>query len=200
MIKILPFDLETTGLDHKIHGVLQISGMIEIDGVVKEEFNFKCKPFKGQIITRGAMETIGLGADLDQAKVIISGYDEPKDTHRKLVTLWGKYVDKFNKLDKYFPCGYNIATFDMPFLRAWFENCGDKYFGSWFNGIIIDPITTVNNLIVVGALELENRRLGTVHSHFFPDINLRAHDAMEDIRATMRLKRHFDQFYTGPRE
>lgn len=43
-MKLLFFDLETTGVNPGKNGIHQISGMIEIDGVEKEHFNFHVQP------------------------------------------------------------------------------------------------------------------------------------------------------------
>ena len=43
-MKLLFFDLETTGIKYWRNGVHQISGEIVIDGVTKESFNFNVCP------------------------------------------------------------------------------------------------------------------------------------------------------------
>ena len=48
-MKKMFFDLETTGLDKVVNGIHQISGCIEIDGVVAEYFNFKVQPKEGAV-------------------------------------------------------------------------------------------------------------------------------------------------------
>ena len=55
-MKLLFLDTETTGLEPGKHGVVQIAGIIEIDGVVKEEFDFLCRPFDGQLYEARALE------------------------------------------------------------------------------------------------------------------------------------------------
>ncbi len=44
MSRIMYYDLETTGVDYKVSSVRQISGFLEIDGKVTDEFNFMVKP------------------------------------------------------------------------------------------------------------------------------------------------------------
>lgn len=43
MRKEIFIDLETTGLDSKKDRILQIAGIVKIDGKIKEKFNFKSK-------------------------------------------------------------------------------------------------------------------------------------------------------------
>lgn len=43
-MKLLLFDLETTGTDAVKNGIHQISGKIIINGEVKETFDFKVRP------------------------------------------------------------------------------------------------------------------------------------------------------------
>lgn len=43
-MKVLFFDLETTGTLVNKHGIHQLSGMIVVDGEVKEKFDFKVQP------------------------------------------------------------------------------------------------------------------------------------------------------------
>lgn len=51
-MKVLFFDLETTGTLVNRHGIHQISGAIVVDGEVKEEFDFKVQPNPKAEITR----------------------------------------------------------------------------------------------------------------------------------------------------
>ena len=46
----------------------------------------------------------------------------------QFTAILNKYVDKYNKQDKFFLACYNNASFDNQFLRAWFLQNGDKYF------------------------------------------------------------------------
>ena len=52
MKKLLYFDTETTGLDPVRNGIIQIAGIIVIDGEVKEEFNIKMQPHENDEITQ----------------------------------------------------------------------------------------------------------------------------------------------------
>ena len=58
-MKKLWIDLETTGLNPSKHSVVQIAGIVEIDGVHKESFCFKTRPLKGSAVSHRALEVIG---------------------------------------------------------------------------------------------------------------------------------------------
>ena len=54
------------------------------------------------------------------------------EVYLEFVNMLSKYVDKYNKDDKFFLVGYNNASFDNSFLKAFFVQNGDSFFYSWF--------------------------------------------------------------------
>ena len=108
-IKLLYFDTETTGIDPIINDIIQISGIVEINDEVKEEFNFKVQPHSYENISKEALEVNGI--TIEQMKE----YPTPQEVLSKLIKIFDKYVFKFNKADKFFPVGHNIR-FDVDFL------------------------------------------------------------------------------------
>ena len=58
--KLFYLDLETGGVDKMKNPILQIAGAIEIDGEIKEFFNWNVKPFKGQEIDPEALAVTGI--------------------------------------------------------------------------------------------------------------------------------------------
>ena len=127
MIKACYIDLETTSIniDFKKDGIWQIFGLLVVDGVEKESFNFKVKPFPDDIIME---ESLAIGGVM---KEDLRRFEAPPQVYQKLLRFLGKYVDKYNRSDKYHFIGYN-AMFDYNRLRSFFEKNQDKFFGSWF--------------------------------------------------------------------
>lgn len=177
-MKILYFDTETTGVDPKLNGMVQISGMIEIDGEVKETFNIKMRPGEKDIIEPKALEVIG------KTKEELMTYQSPDDARKQLVAMFAKYVDKFDRKDKFTPAGYNVK-FDIDFLHNLFLKCGDAYFGSWVAWQGVDILAIVYFLKYMGAITLTDYKLKSVCDHF--GIELKAHDALADITATKQV-------------
>ena len=58
MVKIF-YGTETTGTKPNKHSIHQLSGIVEVDGVIAEEFNFKVRPHPKAEITKEAMVICG---------------------------------------------------------------------------------------------------------------------------------------------
>jgi len=178
MAKVFYFDVETTGLDPKKQDIIQVAYLIEINGEVKEEGNLELQPFDYASINPKALEISHRTVE------DLKTYPQPKEIYLKLGKTFAKYVDKYNKKDKFTPAGYRVE-FDLGFLREfWFKN-GDKYFGSYFDYHILDPITTLYLLRHKKIIELPDYHLATVCKYF--GIPLQAHDALSDIKATREV-------------
>jgi len=188
-MKILYFDTETTGTDAKIHEITQFAAIIEIDGVVKEEVNFRCQPTRWESIDEQALRTTGI--TIGELKC----FDPPTKMYEKIVQLLDKYVPKYSRMpDKFYPAGHNVQ-FDLDFFDAFVRQHGDaaiKKWGSvtWKNWRALDSRVLANYLMLEDKLNhqygpLPDVKLATLCEHF--KIPLNAHDALSDIRATRLL-------------
>lgn len=181
-MKILFFDLETTGVDYKINGIHQISGYLLKDGQVKESFNFKVKPFSGAVIEQDALDIAGITKD------DLLSYEPIDLVYKKFSSLLSKYVNKFDKLDKFFLAGFNNASFDNQFLRQWFLHNGDKYFGSWFWSNSIDVMVLATQYLARDRFKMPSFQLKVVAERVGIKIDeSRLHDAMYDVELTKKI-------------
>ena len=181
-MKLVFFDLETTGTNPGKNGIHQISGMVEIDGVEKEHFNFNVQPNPKAVIEEQALEVAGVTREQ------VMSYPAMSEVYKQFVAMLGKYVDKFNKRDKFFLVGYNNAAFDNQFLRGFFLQNGDNYFGSWFWANSIDVMVLASHHLAERRHEMENFKLSTVAK--FMGINVddnSLHDADYDIYLTKEI-------------
>lgn len=176
MTKLMFFDLETTGLDSRACAIHQMSGEIVINGKTREQFNFKIRPHDGAMISEEALEVSGVTKDQ------IMEYTESGIVYNKFVKMLGKYVDKYNKKDKFFLVGYNNAHFDNEFLRAFFDHNDDRYFGSWFWSNSIDVMVIASLYTMKTRAYIENFKQSTVAKFLgIPVEEDKLHDAMYDI-------------------
>lgn len=181
-MKLFFFDLETTGVNYWQHGIHQISGCIEINGVVLEHFDFKVAP---NPLARIEPDALLVGnVTLDQ----IQAYPDMETVYRQLVTILGKHVDKYKKTDKYYLVGFNNASFDNPFLRAFFVQNGDNYFGSWFWSNPLDTFILATPKLMSERARMTDFKLKTVCRHMGIDVDEeRLHEASYDIDLTRQL-------------
>ena len=176
-MKVLWLDTETTGLDPDKHGIIQLAMIIDIDGEKKDSLVLNMRP-TGRIATPEALEVNGCTNEQ------IRGFEPWESVYHKVVEFMGKYVDKFDKEDKFILGGQNVG-FDSDMMMSWFKHCGDKYWFSWVKaGAYIDTLRVITFLQWSGKVPiLENRKNETICKHFGIDLS-NAHDAMADIEAT----------------
>lgn len=171
-------DLETTGLNPKVNGITQLAILIEKNGEVLEEREFMVKPLRATVVDPKALEVQGI--TLDE----LDTYTPVKAVHSQLILMLKTYVSPYDKYSKLVLAGHNIG-FDDEFLRAMFRSLGDKYYGSWFYPARIDTLSLVGEWLLKENPMLPNYQLDTLCKHF--GIELEAHKAMNDIKATREL-------------
>lgn len=175
-------DLETTGVKHWRNGIHQISGCIEIDSQVKEIFDFKVRPYHSAVIEHEALVVGGV------TKEQVLAYPEMKSVYKEICAMLGKYVDKYKKTDKFFLVGYNNASFDNQFFRAFFVQCNDDYFGSWFWSSSIDVMVLASEYLKDKRSEMVDFKLKTVAAYLgIPVDESKLHEAGYDIELTRSI-------------
>lgn len=181
-MKLLFFDLETTGTNPARNGIHQISGQIVINGKKVEDFDFHVQPNPKAQIEEAALQVAGVTREQ------VLSYPAMGEVYAQFVAMLGKYVDKFNKKDKFFLVGYNNAAFDNQFLRGFFLQNGDNYFGSWFWANTIDVMVLATAYLAERRPEMENFKLSTVAKFLgvvVSDDSL--HNAFYDIELTKAI-------------
>lgn len=187
--KVAYIDVETTGTDPTRHGIIQLAALFEIDGTIDRELNLRMCPLRTHTIDPEALTVTNTTEEQ------IRAYPHPADQFKVFESTLAYYINKYDKFDKFVLCGYNVANFDVQFLRQFFiDNAVTRkdrkygnYYGSWFFWPTRDAQTYLAEHITENGLRLPNYRLGTVCEHF--GIPIDAHDALSDIHATRTLYR-----------
>lgn len=152
---------------------------MDIDGQEAERFDIRPAPNPAATIEQEALDVAGV--TLEQ----VQSYQPMEEGYRQLVGILSKYVNKFDKRDKMYLVGYNNAGFDNNFLRALFQQCGDKYFGSWFHPNCMDVYVMVTPFLMGVRNDMENFKLMTVARTMGIEIDEnKLHDATYDIELT----------------
>lgn len=185
MSKLLFYDLETTGTKFWRNGIHQISGAVVIDGKVKETFNWHVQPNPNCEYEEGALDVAGV------TKEEVAAYPTMVEVYNQFVAMLGKYVNKFDKKDKFTLIGYNNSSFDNQFLRAWFVQNGDNYFGSWFWSNSLDVMVMATSELIDERANMVNFKQGTVAKYMgIPVCEDNLHDSLYDIRVCMAIFQH----------
>lgn len=180
MKKTLWLDTETTGTDPSRHAIIQFAALVEIDGKIVDEMNMYIRPQKGAIIEDAALAVSGIKRD----ELYSDAFLPHNDAYRVISLFLKLHVDTFDRNDKFYPAGFNVR-FDIDFLQAMFKEFDRYGLGSYINWRAIDPLPLLHMMDYSGRISLPDYKLSTVCAHFGIEIN--AHNALSDIRATREL-------------
>ena len=181
MNKIIFIDTETGGVNPEKAALIQLSGIIRIDKKDVEKFNFYIKPFENSEVNKKALEV--QGRTLEELKT--DKYVEEKEVYKQFINLLDKYIDKYDRTDKFIVAGYNVR-FDVDILKAFFQRHGNNFLFSYLDSSMLDPLYSIRLLQIAEILPvLENNKFEIWCKHF--GIELKAHDSLEDIEATKKL-------------
>lgn len=175
-MRILWIDCETGGLEPRHHEILTIAGIIEIDRRQVDEFHYKLRPNFPERLEESALKCNGLTREQ------VMKFDDPFEVFEKLKEKFSKYGLRREKL---IVAGHNVAAFDRKFLNELFVYHGCETLHYYLDYHSLDTMSVAAWLRYVGKLKIKTLKLGALCEHF--EIPLKAHDALEDIRATRQL-------------
>ena len=178
------YDLETTGTDVKKHSVHQIAGMVEVNGRIRERFNIFSRPHPKAVIEKEAMAVCKKSAEE------ILAYQPMQSAHKELKGVLGGFIDPYNPKEKAWLVGYNNRAFDDLFLRAWFEQNGDTYIGSWFWTDTLDVLVLASEYLIdrrAGMPSFKQQRVAKEIGIVVDETRL--HDAYYDVELTRAIYR-----------
>ena len=178
-MKFFWIDCEMTGKDPVKNGIHQIAGIVEIDGVVQEMFNYHVNTFPGDEYNDESFPFHG------KTREEIATYPSPTLIYYKIKLLLNRYVDLALDYPERFIIAGHKVNFDFDFMKAWFQKNLDptweKYFEHHQEDIVCHSILAGRE----GMLKVPDYRLETIAKAF--GIPHTPHDAFSDIRATYEI-------------
>lgn len=182
MIVKLFYDLETTGLDERIHSIHQIAGMFEVDGKIVETFNFKVAPHPKAQIDPQALSTCKVTEEQ------IRAYPSMQEVYKQFVGMLKKYCNRFDKTDKIWLVGFNNRKFDDIFLSAWFKQNGDEFFPAWFWPDSLDVLVLASQHLIHVRSQMPSFKLKRVAMTLqIPVDESKLHDGLYDVGLTYQI-------------
>jgi len=180
-MKLLFLDVETTGLSPYKHGIWQLAGRIYINKEKKEEFDLKCAPFEKDECNEQALHLNKI------TEADVRDFPSPPEVYKGFVKMLDKYVDRYNKQDKFFFIGYN-ARFDNDHLYQWFKKNGNNYCAAYYHFPPIDVMQAAMRTLMKQRPEMLNFKLATVARTLGIKVEEeKLHDAMYDIDITEQV-------------
>ena len=176
-IKRLFIDTETTGLDPQRHGLIQVAGLVDINGKIEDSFNFQIQPDENKIIDDEALKVNRTTRDE------LKTFKHSAEIFHLFRQQVKKYINQYDSKDKFSFLAYN-APFDVGFIRQWFLDNGDKYYGSLFFRYPIDVASIAMEALIDQRPTMKNDRLATCIQYFNVTAQGDLHDALTDIVAT----------------
>ena len=181
MAKLLFIDTECTGADEKTCSLVEI-GAIYIDAKTEKRYNSFISPDPKKSFEAEALEIMGTTMkELDERGM------SQKEGYENFISFLDSLVSKFDKKDKLIVFAYN-ASFDNRWLRQWFEENDNKFFGSYFWNPWIDIMSLAADKVMLDRPQLKDFKLMTVAKYFGVDVDeSKAHGALYDAEIAMKL-------------
>ena len=170
-------DVETTGLSVNSNDIVQLALIPVVDGVEQEPFNEYCQPRNWTSIAQEAIAVHGITED--QMKT----FQMPSELLDKLIARLRIYNTKF------VIAGFNI-NFDKSFLGAFFAKDGkSRAYSELFTSETHDTYARAKS--VKDKLKSSRFKLEILAQEF--GIDIYAHEALSDIRATIQLDKEISK-------
>lgn len=186
-MKYLFFDLETTGFGFDKCAIIQLGGIIvdvDVDLNMKpiDAINLKMCPEYGKMIDQRSLEINGYSIE------DLACFQPQKEAFKKFIKFLEKHVDRFNKTDKLTLVGYNSLHFDQDFLRQWFYDNGNKFYGAYFWSNSIDVLSEATRYLMNYRPAMLNFKLGTVAKTLGIKTEEESlHDGLYDVKITYKI-------------
>lgn len=182
VLKEFWLDLETTGLNPWTNGVRQIGGIITLDGEEFDRVDLKLRPLPEDKVDNAALKVSNI------TKKELMSFPDPGEVKIEFTNILKRYVDQYNKQDKFVLYGYNVLKFDDEFLRNFFKKCGDSFYNSYFHYPPVDVMSKAMDALKYERHTLPNFKLETVAKHLgFEMEEEKAHDALYDVEITRKI-------------
>lgn len=169
----LYLDTETTGLSSSTNEIIQLACVPLIDGKSGPHFNEFCQPTNWNSIDQKSIEVHGI--TVDQMKTFQSPYE--------MLDKFIAYVSQFGV--KFVIAGYN-SNFDKAFIGALFARNGRS---KEYSRLFLNEVRDVHARAKAVKDKLQSNKLKLVNLAEEFGIEIKAHDALSDIQATIEVDR-----------
>lgn len=170
-MKQIILTVKTTGLTSNA-GIMELSAIIVHDDNVVDELHLQMNPTYATEINPDSLKYNGVTVS------DVQGYPDHEDQFDNFVKFIDRHVDKYNKMDKLTVIGWNVR-FAIDFLRDWFLQNGNTYYGSYFYTGEIDLLHVYGFLLRNMRHRLPNFKADTIARLI--GVELKDRDSLTDV-------------------
>jgi DNA polymerase III alpha subunit (gram-positive type) len=174
-MNLIYLDTETTGLDPHLNDIIEVAGIIEIDGVKVDEFDLYVQPINYDSIQQSAIDAHHISVEQ------MRGFEPPSEVIKKLNAKLLSYSQH-----PYIIIGQN-PKFDYLMLNHFWkkhESVAVRPFNFVFNYKTYDLTSVAALFHIAGIFNFGNFKLGSIIKEIGISFNGEAHNALVDTRAT----------------
>jgi len=187
-MKELWLDLETTGLEHESHKIVEIA-MVYQNGEELKKFHtyIKYSTYPPEYMDENSRARVltGLSPEFLEEHGVLENH-----AFQGVQWFFNNLVDSYTPTDKMILCGYNV-DFDDNFMRQFFTKNGGRYYGSYITSCRLNVMNTLSLATKKGKVPiLRSYKLQDVAKYF--NIEFDAHKALDDIETTMKIQNHLE--------
>lgn len=187
-MKIVWFDVETSGLDPNVHQIIQLAAVVTCNGELSLTYEAKLR-FDESKASPKALELNSYDRDLWEAQAI-DEVDAVRSFSRLLeaaadVDMVAKHTGRPYQVARL--AGHNVS-FDVGFLRAAYDRCRTFLPSDWYRSL--DTLQLALWWFeVTGRPRPTDYKLATLCDFFGikPEAGEDLHDALTDVKLTARL-------------
>jgi DNA polymerase-3 subunit epsilon len=145
-----------------------------------ESFDYRLNVFGNDTISEKALEVNEI--TLEQIK----SFPNPRTVYTEIINMFSKYVNKFDRMDKFQLVAYN-AQFDDAILREFFRKNNDSYYVSWISFPPLDVVQQAIMKFFHTRNRLQDFKQATIAKVLDIKIDGMLHDAKFDIELCKKI-------------
>lgn len=178
-------DLETTGDDPAVNGIHEIGLIIEVGGEIVDEIELKVRPRAGCAINEVALRYGNVTCEE------IMKYEYGDVVLKKLLARLSKIVNVTDPRDRIILSGYNVAGFDQPFFKSFFDyNQRSEMYNAFFRNIPLDVASLALDYLIDNDIEVNNYKQSTIAMALGIEVDFaRLHTGLYDASVSRLIRK-----------
>lgn len=186
MYKILFLDTVTTGMNPEACCIYRLGCIYTENGQETKRLDLRMRLYNNARISEQSLWICG------ESRSSLAVYPSQEEAFKTFIDFLDSVVDVKNPNDKLFIGGFNVATFDIPFLRQWFIRNNNEKFRNYFHMQAIDMMIITNNLLLEKRHQCKDFHLESAARYMgLETLTDNEYDCIQNARTGLRMFRKY---------